>query len=264
MQHSFDINIAAQYGVNVAIFLNNVAFWIKHNQANKKHLNDGRYWTYNSSEAWAELFPYWSTDQLDRLIKKCKELGLLLTSNYNPVPYDRTRWYALTDLGLELFGLTVPRNRGESPAESREVSRGIAEPIPDINTDINTDIKNYRSTDVELDGFDDFWVEYRRRQNKQDAKKIWVKKKLHTQKDLIIQAVKKRNQTEWLNLDKRYIPNPDVFLRGEKWTDEILENSANINVQKKVSPGMNFAMKVLNDAKRRIMEEKTTMKGNAI
>src|ERR1700756_2357153 len=139
MHHSFDIVIAEKFGVNVAIFLNNLAFWIKKNQANNKHFYDGRFWTYNSSDALTSLFPYWSPDQIDRLIKKCSSLGLVVIDNFNEKTYDRTRWYGLTDKGLEMFNMTLPRNRGMETAKSRDPSREIAEPIPDIKPDIKPD-----------------------------------------------------------------------------------------------------------------------------
>ncbi len=135
MQHSFDISIATKFGVNEAIFLNNIAFWIAKNKANNKHFHEGRYWTYNSSKALAELFPYWSDDQIDRLIKKCCKLDLLLINNFNDTSYDRTRWFGLTDFALELFNLAIPRNHGMDTTKSRTPFREIAEPIPDINTD---------------------------------------------------------------------------------------------------------------------------------
>jgi hypothetical protein len=145
MQHSFDISIAEKYDVNVAIFLNNLGFWIKKNQANKKHFHNGRYWTYNSSEALSIIFPYWSSDQMDRLIKKCVSLGLLLLDNFNETSYDRTRWYGLTDLALELLNFGIPRNHGMDSAESRNRNSDIAEPIPDNKPDNKPDkIKDKR------------------------------------------------------------------------------------------------------------------------
>lgn len=142
MHHSFDIFIAEKYGVNVAIFLNNVAFWVKKNQANNKHFYDGRYWTYNSSDALSSLFPYWSSDQIDRLIKKCTSLGLLVIDNFNETTYDRTRWYGLTDKSLELFNMTIPQKRGMDTAKTNIPFREIAEPIPYIKPDIKPDNKS--------------------------------------------------------------------------------------------------------------------------
>lgn len=49
MIHNFDINIAEKYGINAAIILQNMYYWIEKNRANEKHFHDGYYWTYNLS-----------------------------------------------------------------------------------------------------------------------------------------------------------------------------------------------------------------------
>ena len=38
----------------------NLAYWIRHNEANGLHYHDGRTWTFNSVEAFTKLFPFWS------------------------------------------------------------------------------------------------------------------------------------------------------------------------------------------------------------
>jgi len=103
MQHNFDVFVAEQYGVNEAIFLNNMAYWIHKNMANEKHYHEGRHWTYNSVDAFKELFRYWSTRTLRTVIQSCIKNKLILTGNFNKQGYDRTTWYALTDKALELF-----------------------------------------------------------------------------------------------------------------------------------------------------------------
>jgi hypothetical protein len=68
--YSFDTDIACKYGVDEAIIIQNMAFWQVKNEANGHHLYDGRYWTYNSTKALTRLFPFWSEDQIYRIIKK--------------------------------------------------------------------------------------------------------------------------------------------------------------------------------------------------
>ena len=58
MQHSFDVEIAKEYGVLEAILLNNLWFWVEKNRANNVNYYDGYYWTFNSTKAFNELFPY--------------------------------------------------------------------------------------------------------------------------------------------------------------------------------------------------------------
>lgn len=103
MEHHFNIDIAQKYGVDEAILLHNLNFWIQKNKANKKYFFDNDYWTYNSIEAFAELFPYWTRRQIERIINNLLNYNLIKKGNYNNSSYDRTMWYALTDLGKSIY-----------------------------------------------------------------------------------------------------------------------------------------------------------------
>lgn len=113
MEHSFDINIAAEYGIHVAILLKNLHFWIVKNRANEKHYHEGKYWTYNSQKAFSELFPYLTERQVKYTIEKMKKDELIIVGNFNENPYDKTSWYALTDKAFELLG--DEQKNGEKP-----------------------------------------------------------------------------------------------------------------------------------------------------
>ena len=97
MNHSFDVDIAVKHGVHAAVLHQTIVFWVLKNKANGKHIHDGRHWTYNSAKAFAELFPYLSTDQIQRSLKRLEEAGLLVTGCFNSSPYDRTRWYSTAE-----------------------------------------------------------------------------------------------------------------------------------------------------------------------
>lgn len=49
--HSFNPLLAKEVGIECAILLYNIEFWIEKNKANNKHFYEGRYWTYNSTKA---------------------------------------------------------------------------------------------------------------------------------------------------------------------------------------------------------------------
>lgn len=102
-------------------------FWIEKNKANERHCYQGRHWTYNSAKAFAKLFPYWSTSQINRIISKLENEGVLITGNFNPSPYDRTKWYSLN----EEIHLTNSQNG--NPEVAKRLIR------TDVNTDVNTD-----------------------------------------------------------------------------------------------------------------------------
>ena len=132
MIHNFDINIAEKYGINAAIILQNMYYWIEKNRANEKHFHDGYYWTYNSLKAFEELFPYMSTKQIRGALEKLDEEGIIVCGNYNNSTYDRTKWYAITDAGYELFQegkCIVPKGQMENSKRANGLSQK-GEPIP--------------------------------------------------------------------------------------------------------------------------------------
>ena len=152
LTHSFNVGIAVKYGVNDAIVLSNIFFWVSKNADHAAHYHDVRYWTYNSVKAFAALFPYLTNKQirgaLDRLIRN----GLIVKGNYNRNGMDQTAWYAVTDKGYELYGQVTPhspsRANGIAPKGKSNCPVGQMQlppranafapegrPIPDINTD---------------------------------------------------------------------------------------------------------------------------------
>lgn len=133
MEHSFNIELAKEYGILEAILLKNIWFWIEKNRANEKNFYDGTYWTYNSTRAFNELFPYASESSIKRALKSLQEKGIIKTGNYNKSSYDRTLWYAFTDLGESIVS-----NRQMETNKSSNGNEQNGLTIPDINTDYKT------------------------------------------------------------------------------------------------------------------------------
>lgn len=148
MNHSFSVEVAKEYGIHAAILLENLHFWCAKNRANGESMHEGLYWTYNSVSAFKELFPYMTSGQISRNLAKLEENGLIVTGNFNKSAYDRTKWYAVTDLGNSFFG-----NQNVHFAKMENGACKTNEPIPDINTDtkpnINEDKKRPSAEDVE-------------------------------------------------------------------------------------------------------------------
>lgn len=153
--HFFEVEEATKYGIESAILLANIRFWLTKNKANKTHIHDGYYWTYNSAVAFVELFPYMTKQSIARYLKKLCDLGVLKSGNYNEIKYDRTLWYTIpaefTINPPKPLNVAISQNekwmsQNEKWMSQNEKSKSQNEtPIPDINTDINTDV----ITDIE-------------------------------------------------------------------------------------------------------------------
>lgn len=119
MFYQFDTEVAKVVGANAAVIFHNIAFWCARNRANGKHEHDGRFWTYNSASAFSELFPWLTERQIRTALGKLESAGLVVSGNYNSMPYDRTKWYAVGDEG-ERFALFGADKTGESTNENEE------------------------------------------------------------------------------------------------------------------------------------------------
>jgi len=96
MIHSFNTEIAEMLGIEKAILLQNISYWIAKNIANNTHNVDGITYTYNSYEAFTELFPYMKINTIKRVIRELEDDGILLSRNdLNGSPYDKTKWYSI-------------------------------------------------------------------------------------------------------------------------------------------------------------------------
>lgn len=137
MEHNFNVDIATEYGVNEAIIIHNLAFWIKRNKANDNNYINGRYWTYNSVKAFTELFPYWSSDQIRRTLQRLIREKVIISANHNTNKYNQTKWYSITAKSiLRMYKIDL----AESQNEIGESQKSI--------TDSNTDTKHSSSFSV--------------------------------------------------------------------------------------------------------------------
>lgn len=139
MNHSFNTQIAFEYGIVEALLLERFYFWIEKNIANEKHFHDGYYWTYTSVKALNEIYDYVTPSKLGRAIKHLETEGLLLKGNYNKSAYDRTCWYAPTEKAYDVLGVKTPffiLQNGNCTVPNGNQQND--EPIPVIKTVIET------------------------------------------------------------------------------------------------------------------------------
>ena len=143
MIHHFEVEEAKKYGIECAIILYNIRFWIEKNKANRVHFHKERYWTYNSAKAFSELFPYLSPTQISRHLRKLEKLGVIISDNFNTAGYDKTKWYSLADTDCTKMN-----------KECLKMDKGVfknEQPIPDIKPNINTDNINSGLSDTHCD-----------------------------------------------------------------------------------------------------------------
>jgi hypothetical protein len=119
------------FDLDIAVFLDTLAYWIKKNAANQKHFYDGRYWSYNSYPAFTKMFPGWKIETIRRIIRNCVKHELIVIGNYNKRTYDNTNWYTLTDKAIQYYpalsGLLL-----DTPVDSNMPPVETNRPIPKL------------------------------------------------------------------------------------------------------------------------------------
>lgn len=129
MEHTFDIKIAEKYSVNAAILYRNFQYWIAHNKANKKHLIDGRTWSYNSQRAFKDLFPYMTRAHIRGALKVLIEKGVIIAGRHNKRCGDQTTWYAFEDEKTALKDLPAHWLNSPMVGENSQPNGGINQSI---------------------------------------------------------------------------------------------------------------------------------------
>ena len=147
-----DRTLAKAIGLNEAIVLQQVHYWITINKEANKHFYEGRYWVYNTLADWHKNnFAFWSFDTVKRTFAKLVKAKILITGNFNKDKRDRTKWYTIDYEKLEEYV-----NRKSAKCTNAKVQNAPMEeskmhqPIPENTTEItNRDYNNNSSNDEE-------------------------------------------------------------------------------------------------------------------
>lgn len=152
--HSFDADIATEYqSIEVAIMVAHFQYWIRKNKALGTNCKEGKTWTYQTYNDIIANFPYWSYDQVKRILKKCFQLGIITKGNFNSDKDDKTLWYAFND--EEKFGISKVEKREDLKGDPSGIGRN--RPIdtaksPDGSGEI---ARSYKDTDTITDALTD-------------------------------------------------------------------------------------------------------------
>ena len=217
--HHFDVEDAIKYGVEKAVVLSNIRFWLNNNKSKDlstvKH--DGYYWMYNTAKDMSSVLPYFTQSKVQRLLKQLEDDGVLIVGNYNKVKYDRTKWYTLSEF-------TYDESCNNHKSELNIGNEKIEQPIQDSKT--NTKTNNKIDTSINIP-FSDFWDKYDYcKGKKSDVEAKWISL-TDEERTLTMESL----DTYLLSTpDKTYRKYPMSYLNTEAWNDEHIIPVANMAI----------------------------------
>lgn len=129
-----DKQLATLIGLNEAMVLQQIHYWVEINKKADKNFHEGKYWTYNSIEDWHKEFPFWSESTVKRILAKLRKSNLLITGNFNKQRRDRTLWYTINYEILEKIAEEAEGGKEEKvEADTEEKDGSEIEAKSEIN-----------------------------------------------------------------------------------------------------------------------------------
>jgi DNA-binding PadR family transcriptional regulator len=185
MTHCFNTSIAKEYGIEEAIIIHYLYFWIAKNASDDSNFKDDLFWTYNTTKTYADFFEYINEKKIIRCLSKLENEGVIKKGNFNTNKWDKTKWYAFTSKGYELLF----KNGYELKPFYRLTQNGIIDLTKWVNRfGQNGQINNTNSKAINKEEekenikrkeddalFDECWIAYRRKGLKNKSKEYWNK-----------------------------------------------------------------------------------------
>ena len=134
-------SLAGAIGLNEAIVLQQIHYWIKDSEKGGRNFHEGYHWVFNSIRGWHEQLPFWSENTVQRIFATLEDRGLIISGNYNQTAFDRTKWYRIDYAKVEalLEGKTPesisPSCEDPRPQDGVMEDPKMVEPIPETTID---------------------------------------------------------------------------------------------------------------------------------
>ena len=169
-----------------------------------------------------------SVRTIQRVIKNLVDNGLILSGKFSSDSRNRTNYYTLTDYGASItIDWRVALRQSGNTAYDKS-----AECLFNKNTDSETDINN---TDINTlcepvisaetarvsELFEQFWKLYPKKNKKQNAFREFKKiKDIESLMPIILADVERKRQSrDWTKDNGQYIPDPERYIKNERWND---------------------------------------------
>ena len=151
--HSFNTAVAEDFGVEKAIILEHFVFWVRKNYANRKNIyKDGKAYTYNSAEAFAEIFTYFKARKIAELLRQMEADGLIQSIQIHGT--DRKKSYTVSDKGWSYYTVQVSDSgmTETEPMDCQDNDAPLSKNCIMENTEIRfSSITDIKQTDINTD-----------------------------------------------------------------------------------------------------------------
>ena len=233
--HSFNVHVAKKVGVNKAILLQYIEFWVDKNKANKVLIYEGKPWVYHTASGFEEIFSYMKDNTISKYLVELEKEGYLHSSQNIEKGKNRNNRVKYYTLGDAYFSITEKEAQNQNePAKNQNVYNDISLENNNISkSEVTKELDKqeldkqtlYRYSDKIDDFFAKTWEIYPRKVGKKEAKEKF-KRKITTH-DIFVQllnSIRWHKENAWVkNIAQgklEFIPHLATFINKERYLDE--------------------------------------------
>ena len=233
--HSFNVHVAKKVGVNKAILLQYIEFWVDKNKANKVLIYEGKPWVYHTASGFEEIFSYMKANTISKYLVELEKEGYLHSSQNIEKGKNRNNRVKYYTLGDAYFSITEKEAKNQNePAKNQNVYNDISLENNNISkSEVTKELDKqeldkqtlYRYSDKIDDFFAKTWEIYPRKVGKKEAKEKF-KRKITTH-DIFVQllnSIRWHKENAWVkNIAQgklEFIPHLATFINKERYLDE--------------------------------------------
>ena len=233
----FDTEIACEHGVDVAIFLTQLSYWIYRNRTFGDNYREGKTWAKISTTGLIKYFPFWTYRQIRSVRTKALKAGEIVVEKFSKDRSDHTYWIAFSDESKHLVSFK------NDPIQSKEInnfkhnlSHRQDKIVPSrqdkivpstYNKNTNTNKKSASDESAVL-LFEKLWTVYKQfcSHDKKKAREKFVRLKPTEEfTDELINAINEQNKINVIKKQKgEFVANWPYLVRwlgNERWKDEV-------------------------------------------
>ncbi len=136
------VYLAAQIGLNEALFINRLYYWLKVNRS----MENSSDWVNKSHEDWQKYdFPFLSLVTVKRTIKKLEAMDLIISSKSKSIC--RKKWYSINYKNLFILANSLKDQNGLTNVSKRDDQKiKMGSPLPNNITKNNSENKKGRES----------------------------------------------------------------------------------------------------------------------
>lgn len=225
MTHNFNTTLAERYGIEAAILIEHIYWWIHKNDCEEveEMIHEGKVWCRSTAKGFAKYIPYMKPDKIWRVLRKL-EGHVLVVGNFNKKALNQTLWYTFTDeFKKELKQLNYDFENFKNANLKNEKSYNSIINNPINKEDDIIEDKKKLSNDNSKEGldFDSFYKLYPLKRSRKAAEKAWGKLSVKDKKE----AIKKLPAyIADCYMQKRKFQYPATYLNGATWNDDFSDS----------------------------------------